>query len=346
MWSIVNQTPYAADRAFVRDRDGAEIWIVAVRATFDIRSDGSVAVAEKQIPVALAPEWTADPGRSSLRWDMDLVRTKPGTDVIVNASAHAPGGKPVTQLEVGLALGPINKILIVHGNRRFGGGLLGSTSDPEPFVEMPIRYERAHGGQILDLQTQELRSRIDTNPIGCGLSKKAGEPCPNVELPRQFLGSSQAAAGFGAIPANWQPRLSRAGTYDEQWAKTRQPLVPADFQDGHFHCAPADQQVAGHLRGGESGALFNLCAQSVLRFTLPRVRLGFTTHIAARAEHHLARLHTVILEPSDRRLIMVWHTALPCHHTLYTLKRTIVFEKEWTTADEHAAARAAPAGVS
>ena len=25
---------------------------------------------------------------------------------------------------------------------------------------------------------------------------------------------------------------------------------------------------------------------------------------------------------------MVWQTALPCHHTVYSLKETIVFEKE------------------
>jgi hypothetical protein len=44
--------------------------------------------------------------------------------------------------------------------------------------------------------------------------------------------------------------------------------------------------------------------------------------------HHSPNLHTVIIEPDEQRLIMVWNIALPCHHTLYTLEKTIVFEKE------------------
>jgi len=333
MWAIANETLYAADRAFVRDRDGAEIWIVAVRATFAIRPDGQVEVAKEQLPVALAPAWSGEPGRSSLRWDMDLVRTKPGTDVIVNGSAHAPGGKPMTQIEVGITVGPITKVLLVKGERQYVGSLLGASSgDPAPFVTMPICYERAYGGQIFAAKTQRLHSQVDTNPIGCGLRKTASDRCPNVEHP-PHLGRAQIPAGFGAVPANWQPRVSCAGTYDKNWEQTRQPLVPADFSDDYFYSAPTDQRVPGHLRGGEAVALFNLSSESVLRFTLPRVRLGFRTSIAGGTKHHRATLHSVILEPTDRRLIMVWHTALPCHHTLYTLKRTTVYEKEWTASD-------------
>lgn len=330
MWAIVNNTPFAADRAFVRDRDGAEIWIVAVRGTFDILADGRVEIAKEQVPVALAPDWKGEPGKSSLRWDMDLVRTKPGTDVIVNGSAYAPGGKPATQVEVGLGIGTLTKRLVVLGDREYRDALLTTISThPKPFVTMPITYERAYGGQLFDAETKELLSQIDTNPIGCGLRRKNGDRCPNIEHPPQILGGATGPGGFGAIPAHWKPRVACGGTYDKKWEQTRQPLLPVDFSDDYFYSAPPDQRIQGHLRGGEPVALINLSPDGVMRFSLPRIRLGFATSIDGGTTHHRANLYTVIIEPTERRLIMVWQSALPCHHTLYTLKRTTVTQKEW-----------------
>lgn len=334
MWALTNNTPYAADRAFVRDRDGAEIWIVAVRATFDILPNGKVELAKEQIPVALAPEWTGEPGKSSMRWDSDLVRTKPGTDVILNAEAHAPGGKPVTRVEVGFGIGTFTKQLVVHGDREYRAGLLGThLTDAKPFLTMPIRYERAHGGQLVDDKSGQLKKQVAANPIGCGMRRQAGDKHPNVEHPSGLFGDSRPA-GFGAIPPHWHPRVGLAGTYDKKWEETRQPLLPEDFDDNHFHCAPEDQRAPGHLKGGEPVVLANLSSEPLIRFSLPKVRLGFRTSIDGGSVHHRANLYTVILEPSERRLVMVWQTALPCHHTLYTLKRTTVFEKAWLDRED------------
>ena len=51
MWQIDNQTPFAAERGWVRDRTGAEVWLVAVKCTFDIDRDGSTAISAEQPPV-------------------------------------------------------------------------------------------------------------------------------------------------------------------------------------------------------------------------------------------------------------------------------------------------------
>ena len=40
MWSVINKSRFKAGRAFARDMQGAELWIVAVRATFTIEADG------------------------------------------------------------------------------------------------------------------------------------------------------------------------------------------------------------------------------------------------------------------------------------------------------------------
>ncbi|MDF0673892.1 MAG: DUF2169 domain-containing protein [Nitrospira sp.] len=329
MWAINNQTRFKADRAFVRDAEGAEIWIVAVRATFFIKGDEQVVVAEEQEDVCLAPKFFGEPGRSSLRYDMDLVRTKPGTDVIVHAHAHAPGGQPAPFADVGWQVGPVMKRLHIVGDRTWKKGLFGfSTSRPCPFVKMPICYERALGGL---LAAEENAHRDPENPVGVGRAPVSGQPVPNCEYVGEPVRNPKAKlspAGFGPIPCDWQSRAKLAGTYDDAWQKERQPLVPRDFQDAYFRCAPVDQQVNGFLQGGEEVVLVNLSAEGTLRFRLPRVSLGFSTSIDGGTTHHRGQLHTVIIEPEERRLIMVWQTALPCHHTLYTLKETVVIEKK------------------
>ncbi|MBR7520590.1 MULTISPECIES: DUF2169 family type VI secretion system accessory protein [Pseudomonas] len=67
-------------------------------------------------------------------------------------------------------------------------------------------------------------------------------------------------AGFGVVGRAWAPRLTLAGTYDDEWRDTRWPGLPADFEFGYWNCAPADQQTA-FLKPGVQIELFNLTSQ-------------------------------------------------------------------------------------
>lgn len=327
MWAIDNQTEFKVDRTFARDPSGAEIWIVAVRGTFSIQDDGAVVSAKEQQEVCLAPVFFGSAGSSSLRYEVDLVRTKPGTDVVVHAHAHAPGRRPMPFVDVGFRVGPVTKGLRIVGDRVWQKKLLGvGASAPKPFIVKPIRYEGAWGGRLPKGEAMH-----PENPVGVGRSANPGDPIPNCELLGTPIDSphySGMPAGFGPIPCNWAPRAKLAGTYDDRWKQHRRPLVPEDFQDSYFRCAPLDQQVDGFLRGGEEVRLLNLSAEGFLSFQLPRITLGFSTRIAGDAVDHRGRLHTVIIEPEERRLIMVWQSALPCHHTLYSLEGTVVFAKK------------------
>lgn len=336
MWAISNETRFKAERTFVRDRDGAEIWIVAVRATFDIDAAGELTPAEEQQDICQAPAYSGEPGISSLRYDGDLVRTKSGTDVVLHGTAHAPRSGPVPSVDVAMQVGPISKKLRVLGNRTWKKGLLGlSPGQPEPFTTMPICYERALGGP---LSAEPDAPRDPSNTAGIGRVALEGAPVPNCEYPDQPVRSPTSTArvaGLGPIPCAWQPRIAFAGTYDEAWMKERQPLVPADFSDEYFRCAPMDQRVDGFLKGGEEVVLENLTPEGRLSFRLPRIALGYSTDIDGGFTHHTDQLHTVIIEPDERRLIMVWQSSLPCHHTLYTLKGTSIIEKRRLSAGEH-----------
>ena len=341
MWQVDNRTPFAADSTWVRDRSGAEVWLVAVKASFDIFADGSTQISAEQPPVLRMPEYFGEPEKSSIRYDADLMLTKQATDVIVVGHAHAPGGRPVTELDVGFRVGPIRKMLKVKGDRQWG--VLGPSA-PMPFVKMPLRYERAFGGVDPASNTPE-RDWDWRNPVGCGFAQKRvhldGTPVPNLEWPDQPIRAwdeRPEPAGFGPLGSHWESRAVFAGTYDERWMKERQPLLPHDFDDRFFQCAPTDQQVPGFLSGGETAAFLNLSPDGDLRFVLPRLYLGFDTRFydGSREIHKLRKLHSVILEPDLPRVSLVWHSALPCHSKVQKLERTIVSLK--TALNAHVAA--------
>jgi len=185
MWELVNQTPYAAERGFVRDHDGGEAWIVLVKATFDLSPDGNLQPAAEQPPVDLEPVYRDSPAGLYLRRDTALIPTKPGTEVLIEGSACAPGGWGVSAMEVGFQLGPLRKRLHVVGDRRWLYGFSGPVlSKPEPFARMPIRYQRALGGLAgHDPKTASVPNPY--NPVGTGhaLRKKhlPGTAAPNIE---------------------------------------------------------------------------------------------------------------------------------------------------------------------
>jgi hypothetical protein len=329
MWQLDNRTPFAAERGWVRDREGAEVWLVAVKCTFDIRSDGTTEVSKEQPPVLRVPEYHGEPGKSSIKYESDLVLTKKTTDVLVVGHAYAAGRKPVAELDVGFRVGPVQKLLRVSGDRKWRAV---GPAKPEPFVTMPLVYERAFGGVDTGSGSPE-RDWDWRNPVGTGFAVEkahlADRPLPNIEYANALFeawNDRPPPAGFGAIACHWQPRPSYAGTYDDKWMKTRQPLLPEDFDDRFYQCAPADQQAPEFLRGGEPVVLYRLTPGGDLRFPLPKVFLGFETRFydGSREIHKTRKLHTVILEPDFPRVSLVWHSALPCHFKVQKLERTVV----------------------
>src|SRR5690349_11685220 len=107
MWLVQNRTPYAAERSWVQDKDANKHWLVAVKATYDIASDGAVHLADEQETPLRLGTYVAEPFESSLRYESDLLGLKPTTDVLVNGSAYAPAGRPVASVDVAMEVGPI-----------------------------------------------------------------------------------------------------------------------------------------------------------------------------------------------------------------------------------------------
>ena len=164
--------------------------------------------------------------------------------------------------------------------------------------------------------------------MGRGLLKRPGDPVPNVEAKTGGRGAAPVA-GFGAVASYWAPRNAYAGTYDGAWIEKRKPLLPADFDPRFFHFAPIDQQFDRSLRGGEPVELVNLTPQGRVVFELPKRFFTCSTHFGRRrTKDQRAHLETVLIEPTEARLIMVYKAEFHCHDDFDDIDITHVVEKE------------------
>jgi hypothetical protein len=332
MWLLDNATPFAAERTWVRDRDGAELWVVAVKASFLVGQDGHERLDPAQTDVLRVPKFAGAPDASSLLHETDLVQLKRRTDVLVQGHACAPYGEAVQSIDVRLRVAGIDKTLRVNGDRTITRGVFGlSLSEPQPFVSMPLTWERSFGGTDTK-DVNAARHRWEPrNPVGTGFGTEAehviGTPAPNVEDPRApYQGAQKGTpAGFGPVARHWMPRVTLAGTYDKEWEDTRKPLLPEDFDDRFYQSAPEDQQVDGFLKGGEIVELRNATPDAHFTFPVPRVTLLMTTRFydGTVAEHRPV-VHTLTIQPDRRRFEIVWHSALPCHQRVNKLAITRV----------------------
>lgn len=196
---------------------------------------------------------------------LDIGMPKPRAELLLSARAYPRGG-PAPACAVRARLGAVDKTLYVIGDRFWRRGV---PTDPEPFTEMPIVWERAFGGP-----------GFAPNPVGKGvrpIETDAGEvhPLPNIELPSARVvspGDRPAPAGFGAIDLMWPQRFAKIGTYDQKWLKERFPGFAEDADLGMFNAAPEDQQIDGFFRGDERFVLENMHPERpVIEAALPGI---------------------------------------------------------------------------
>lgn len=319
----------------MQDRDANKLWLVIVKATFGIRTGCSPYPSDEQATVLLMPEPVGEAGKS-LTYESDLLGVKPGTDILVNGCAWAPGGGRASSVNVQLVAGPINKRLRVFGDRVWERGLRGTQISPsQTFESMPITYERAYGGWDRTSADSAEHRMDDRNPVGTGFATRRehceGMRLPNVEYPDQVISSWKdrpPPAGLNAVDCSWSPRRELAGTYDDQWLQKRFPLWAENFNPRYRNCAPRDQQAQNYFRGGELVDLINLSREGRLTFELPTIQLSFETRFGAKRVKHAAQLCTVIVEPDIPRVLMSWQTHIVCNHRVDELDETIVTENK------------------
>lgn len=280
---------------------GRRLVTAIVKVTCLMRHDQTMVPAVPQPIVEEEQHLRGNPVASLVRAS-DLALLVPEPEVVVVGSAYAEPGRPVTRTTVRFAVQRastmlINKRLEIIGDRRAAPG--GSSTEPVPFEEMPLSYERALGG---------MASR--ENPVGKGMAVEADGllALPNIELPG---GRGVTPAGLGPIPSAWPARQKRRGSMG--WAAANRDLdvtLTEDFDDAYYQTAPIDQRTK-ELRGGDLIAIVNMHPElPMLRTYVPHLR-GVALAQTARGERHALplRLDTIHLEPRQMSAELVFRGA-------------------------------------
>ncbi|WP_437484895.1 DUF2169 domain-containing protein [Sorangium sp. So ce1014] len=329
---LINGTKLALDAIQALDKHGQPWLVVIAKGTYRIPAPNNVPELDKTQRGLLTKDvFEGEEGLSAPLFEADFAPIKPACDVIIKGSAHAPHGKPVTELDVGVMVGPIKKIVRVVGDRRWIRVLGGyKPSMPEPFVGMPLSYGRAFGG-LFDGAAIGSDDPGDflahpANLVGCGyargklLGQIEGRAVPNLESPDSPIQDPKtlyAPVSLGPVARNWAPRLTFAGTYDQRWQDEIYPLLPPDFDERFYQCAPADQQMP-YPRGGEEVTMLNLFAGGGLtRFCLPDLTLPMIALSRRRTQALLSpKVDTLAIDADVGTFDLVWRARMPLQRSV------------------------------
>lgn len=320
MQNIVNNTPFKSGKVITKDNEtGKNIFILAVKATYEFNHHGDLKIAEEQEDLFDTAIFFGEERYSSVQYPPDLWIQKPLVDLIVNGSAYAPNSEPIQKVVASISLGTWEKEIQIIGDRYWISefGFLKRT-EPDPFLKKDIIYENAFGGydQSEDAPPVEERQYHLKNPVGTGFAVKRkyleGLKLPNIEVVGKKTGKNargNEVEGLGAIDLTWFPRVGYSGTYDENWQKNRYPRYPDDFDPGYYQWAPEDQQFE-NISPGESIRLIHLTQTGEIRLKLPSVDLKIDTTLNSSSIDMVPKLQTLLIEPEKNHLIFTWTAQL------------------------------------
>jgi len=331
-----NLTPFGYDASFAYDLEGSAVVVLCVAGRFRMPPGGTVGrepleIMEEQLPPAMADEYWSNPAKSSLKSAGQGVPNRPGAEVYVRGSAWATAGRPTVRMRTSVRVDSCSKQVDVVGNRFWVRGLVDmAPTSPEPFVSMPLLYERSFGGTAWSKDGRVL-AQEPRNHVGRGVyasqQDAADQLLPNLEAPGAYTESwngRNTPCGYGPIPGSWQPRLGWAGTYDQKWLDERIPLWPRDT-DPRFFCAAAPGlSFNGPLRGGEAVLIEGMSPDGDFIFCLPEYRLLGKSIYADRTIRGALHLDGVLLEPDHRAVTLFWRRVVPLGHGPRVHLRSIV----------------------
>ena len=101
---FINVTPFPSIVFQTTGQHDQPFHVVVMRATLDIKEDNILVFAGEQQPLVTMDEFYDVANKSSVKQESDLAPYKPDCDVIVNATAYAPGGKPTTWFPAGIRI--------------------------------------------------------------------------------------------------------------------------------------------------------------------------------------------------------------------------------------------------
>jgi hypothetical protein len=335
---LINATRMTAGYNMGLEPSGRELLVVVIKGTFVLPRPGeTVRLADEQLPLIMADTFSGEPGFSAPLQEIDFAPRKHRCDVLLTGHARAPVGKQVARMRAGLRVGPMEKVFDVVGDRVWQAGLTGITaSEPQPFTEMPVSYDRAFGGADRYSEDESEHDAYLPNPVGRGWHKHLknawvdGTPLPNVEAIGEgvsFPTDKRTPVALGPLGRGWPQRARYAGTYDDAWLADVFPFLPADFDERYYQAAPEDQQVPVP-KAPMDVVLTGFTADGPRQFALPHFEAP--VHVFPKRgerEDYVATLDTIVFEPDLERFTMSWRVARPLKKSMHEIAQVLVGKK-------------------
>jgi len=330
-----------------KDDKKRDAFCVLLKRTYDFRQGYSVR-AEKDRPLDFIDVYhdPGDPETCSVKYENDLSPFKVATDVVVIGTVYAPGGEAAETTDAAVDVTGTIKLVRVFGDRQCYYNSYGSptVTDPVPFEQMPVRYERAYGGTD-SVSIPDMPFAYPRNHLGRGFVLKNspegvhGLALPNFEDPFDLLSPERIVVGepegwwrqpmpqgFGWFQRTWYPRCSFVGSVPgfvdpdavvreeqlglvpaRQFALARQFKLPSF--DIRFNNGASPGLARPYLKGGERIRLARLTPEGLLELTLPEDVPKIAMDIGLGERELQPVLHTVVIRSDDRQLDLVWRGA-------------------------------------
>lgn len=330
------------------DEDGGPVFSVLAKRTYAIRAGGPAERVEDR-PLLESDVYygSGDPETCSVRYEAETAPYKLETDVVLVGSAFAPQGDPVRSMTVSVRVGGHRHDVRIVGDRRclYRPDRPPEVTDPEPFTELPLRYERAYGGRDA-ASDPEMPFVYPRNHVGRGIAVRNtresvdGLPLPNLEDPddpltpdRVVLGDparwpgQPLPRGVGWFAKTWYPRCSFLGVVpgpvalDTVMPEERMGLVPEGQVaaarrrqlpafDVRFNNGASVGLALPFLAGDEAVELSGVVPSGDLAFRLPGEVPSMALDIGSGPEELTPVLHTVLFRMEEWEMDLVWRGAL------------------------------------
>jgi hypothetical protein len=292
------------------DRKGFDVAVAVAKLTYVVDARGSARLVSSQHHL----EDVAD-GHGGVRAPADFVEEKPGTDVALVGTV-LPSRPGLIHQAVWLQVGGFRKSSVVFGPRTYqarGGALVPGPA--EVLGPTPLVHALAYGGT--DVVT---KVSLAENPVGRGFASEplslVGQPAHRIEPVDEDASPKVDAyhASFGPIPSWWEPRRSRAGTHDANWALHRAPVRPADFDPLHHSSSVPGLHFDAPLAPDVPIEVGGMTPEGVWRFKLPSYELAFaaraTSDVGEDVRELSTHLDSILIDADERRVDLSWRVAL------------------------------------
>jgi len=322
-----NQTPYAAAFFNCVVSPDELLGAVVARATFCLERDTLVFDEKNPFPVGNEPLKLPE---GELDREVPFLRN--GVDLMILGHAYAPDGKPVESLTMSIKVGQkfLRKILVI-GDRVWEGDRDHlKPSRIQPFLKMPLSYQRAYGGRCLG---EAGLMAFPGNSEGRGFyltpEQALGKPLPNLEDPDHPIRSwkdQPNPVGTAPYPASGSLRLvnSIELTKDPLKEEVRSPsdirikrIKPEFFNNAH-----PSMIIYEPLHPGDIIEISNLTPEGPFRFFLPD--LSMHAHVQLENRHFLfpAHLESIVILGDERRVFFTSRVAF--RYRIIPLERRVV----------------------